>query len=99
MVAVFENEDKATFLGLCAYEWECVSFGVADALDGKPITPENFLGNLALYSTAEWPKYTENYHYYRYSGASVGYVKNHWVGISATVAGAFGLILARGAIT
>lgn len=96
---MFEPDGTKTVLGLCAYEWECVGYGIADAIDHKPITPETFLGNLALCSDEEKEKYKADYHYYRWSGAIVANTQKHWLTISSAIGGLLGFFVMRGQLT
>lgn len=96
---MFEENGTKTILGMCAYEWECIGYGIADAIDHKPITPETFLGNLALMSDDEKEKYKAEYHYYRWTGSVVTNIQKHWFSISSTLAGLFGFLVMRGQLT
>lgn len=84
---MLENGTEPTIGGLTAAEFHCIAYGWCDALDGKPITQETFAADIALYPPGEQQKLQTRYHYYRFAGCTVGYVKSHWRDI-ALIAGA-----------
>lgn len=84
-IDVLEDENTRTFLWLCAAEWHAISYGFTDALDGKPICEASFRENIALYSPEDRAALCSRYHYYRFSGAVLAYVKGHWVVITTGV--------------
>lgn len=87
---MLENSDEKTFIGLAACEWHCVGFGISDALDKNAINPESFEKNLATYTEQDKATHRSRYHYYRWSGCLVAYVRSHWLGICSSLGGLVG---------
>lgn len=78
---MFESSREPTILGLCAYEWHATAAGIEDALDGKPISPDNFEAQLIYCTDEEKAESKKKYHYYRWSGTVTTYLRVHWAGI------------------